>query len=67
MEKNIISKVFFEKPELYKQFEPLAEYFGTITPDQLVNEDIYDFPSMTPMEHRILMSVFVHKYLGPFL
>ena len=63
---NIVSLVC-KNPDLAEQFEQLAVYFGRLKPDQLVNEDLEEFISMVSSEHKILMSVFVHSYLGPNL
>jgi hypothetical protein len=49
------------------QFQVLAPYFGFLTIDQLVGEDLDAFPSMVNNDHKIIISVFVHRYLAPLI
>lgn len=47
------------------QFSALKLYFGSLRPEQLINEDLESFVEFAKPEHKILMSVFVHQYLIP--
>jgi hypothetical protein len=49
------------------QFKNLEDYFGTLVPDQLAQEDLESFIEMAMPKDKILMSVFIHRYLSPYL
>ena len=63
---GIIDKVCKDQRAKDK-FQVLAPYFGSLTIDELVGEDLDNFPSMVNNVHKILMSVFVHRYLEPLM
>ncbi|KAI3644994.1 hypothetical protein MP228_011158 [Amoeboaphelidium protococcarum] len=59
---SILQSLDFESYELYK---PLAAYIGSSNVEMFLNVDLDTLADKTPLQHRILMMIFVENVLRP--
>lgn len=63
---SIFNEVIKDK-ELLKRFEKIEPYFKDLTKEDLEQQDIYDYIDYAEPHLKMLMKVFVEKYLEPYL
>jgi hypothetical protein len=63
---NIIDIVLTD-PNINSRFCVLKEYFDNLQLEELAQQDIDSFPELVDIKHKILMKVFVTRYLAPYL
>lgn len=63
---NIVNKVLND-PTHKTTFQDLCIYFGELTINDISSEDLEEYINYTEPKHKILMSVFIHKHLIPYI